>query len=293
MFGAEPVSEIIEICSGDAAWTDLGWKDGCALDDGWALGDEEGDWFIYPDFEDQEGEASRAWWWFLFLGRGYMINGGNIVSRFFPLIRAHAGVGAWSGTQAFMNLIYIVSMYAKLIEKAEMGDPNVVNGIQGKAHIDLGKMAGFYMEFIIIALEYGREARLGRGSEVVATATRISSGALPYEDPWTEALDGLLVGAGWMAHLTGTSMNVASLVSKFQKVHELEEQGGATEDEMERAWRDVYVYVVKLSGGVVGLGAKLAYSGLGYDSYYARKSAMLLSVLGSGLFLYWDMGGLF
>lgn len=231
-----------------------------------------------------------AWWLFLFLGRGYLINGGNIASRFFPLIKTHAGLRAWSGVQAFMGVAYIVSMYAKIIEKAEIGDPNVVDGIRGKATIDVGKTAGFYMDLMMVALEYVRLVRLEGRSEVVA-ATGVD--AVLSEDQWGEVLDDLLVGAGWLAHLTGTSMNVGSLTSKLQKVDGLEARGDATEAEMQRAWRDVYVYMVKLSGGVVGLGARLAYSGLGYENYYLRKSSMLLSVLGSGLFFYWDMGGFF
>jgi len=294
LFGLEFIDDGVGVCLANVGPVDLGWDDTCAFEGDSAFLGEEGDWFVYSDFEGQELEDDLAWWLFLFLGRGYLINGGNIASRFFPLIKEHAGVGAWSGTQAFMGVAYIASMYAKIIEKAEMGDPNVVDGIKGKATIDLGKTAGFYMELMKVALEYVRSARLERRSEVVdAGGVDAVVLLLQREDPWGGVLDDLLVGVDWVAHLTGTSMNVGSLTSKFQKVYELEERGDATEAEMERAWRDVYVYTVKLSGGVVGLGAKLAYSGLGYENYYLRNSAMLLSVLGSGLFFYWDMGGLF
>ena len=235
-------------------------------------------------------KPSYGWWLLLVLGSGYVINGGNIASRFFPLVQTHAGVHVLTAIRTVLGVTYIGSMYAKLIEKVELEDPNVVNGIKGKAHIDLGKTAGFYMDFMIIAMEYVRSLRLEGRSEVVSGST--NKALAGSQDEWGEALDGLLVGAGWIAHVTGTSMNVASLSSKFYKVQELEACEDATEAEMERAWKDVYVYIAKLGGGVVGLGAKLAYLGWGRDPYHLRESAMFLSVLGSSLFLYWDMGGL-
>lgn len=292
-------------CLSGEHFIDLYWGNICVLEQNVVpesnrtFINEDQDWLFVPYEKPTERptekpislEEGAGRWWLLFLGRGYVINGGNIASRFFPLLREQGGIHIWAGTQALMNLLYITSMYAKFSEKVEAGDRNVVNGIQGKAHIDLGKMAGFYIDSILGILEYVRALRIERVATVVAES---AEGVVPVaEDPIAEALSELLVRGGWLAHLTGTSMNVASLTSKFYAVQDLENKGNATEAELARAWKDVYVYIVKLSGGVVGLSAKLAYATMGYDSYYARKSAMLLSVLGSGLFLYWDMGGLF